>query len=311
MRVAVFRGPRPGVPWARVAGTDDDGVGFGIEARALPWGTAAVAPGFDLAGLGARIIRPGRCLDVAGRRAVLAVQAAHVAFDERTHPDFFTGFRVAGIELAHHPEFVAGAAVDQQDLAGLAVLDQGRRAGHGVAGGVIAELLLPDDLAGVLVQGDQLGVEGAEVDLVAEDRCTAVDHVTARANVVRQAVVVGPQALAGLGIEGEDPRVGAGDVDDAVVDDRLRLLSTLLLVAERVRPGRGQLEHVLVVDRRQWAPALGVGAHAVLQHVVGGLVVVGDVFPGHGLSLAGRGHGQGADQQHGLHGQRQRRESGG
>ncbi|MGV8719927.1 PQQ-dependent dehydrogenase, methanol/ethanol family, partial [Pseudomonas aeruginosa] len=27
--------------------------------------------------------------------------------------------------------------------------------------------------------------------------------------------------------------------------------------------------------------ALGVGAHAVLQHVAGGLVVVGDVLPGH------------------------------
>ncbi|MNH04378.1 hypothetical protein D3C79_636720 [compost metagenome] len=99
-------------------------------------------------------------------------------------------------------------------------------------------------------------------------------------------MVVGPQAFAGLGIEGEYPRVRAGDVDHAIADDGLGFLAALLLVAEGVGPGRGQLEHVLVIDLGQRAPALGIGAHAVLQHVLGGQVVIGDVFPGD--VLAGR-----------------------
>ncbi len=158
---------------------------------------------------------------------------------------------------------------------------------------MIGELLLPHHLAGVLVQRHHRGVEGAEEHLVAIDRGAAVDHVAARADVVGQAVVVGPQALAGLRIEGEQPRVGGGHVDHAVADDGLGLLAALFLVAEGVRPGRGQLEHVVGVDLLERAPALGVGAHAVLQHVAGGLVVVGDVLPGHILGQRGASAAQG------------------
>lgn len=141
--------------------------------------------------------------------------------------------------------------MDQQHLAAGLVFDQHRGAGHGVAGAVVAELLVPHDFASVLVEGDEPRVQGAEVDLVAEDGRPAVDHVAARANVVGQAVVVGPQAFAGLGIEGKHPRVRAGDVDHAVADDSLGFLAALLLVAEGVRPGRSQLEHVLVIDLGQ------------------------------------------------------------
>ncbi len=155
-----------------------------------------------------------------------------MAFDERAHPDFFTRVRVAGEQLPDHTEFVTGTAVDQQDLATGLVLDQHRGAGHGVAAGVVAELLVPHHLAGVFIQGDHPRVEGAEVDLVAIDGCAAIDHVAARANVVRQSVVVGPQALAGLGVEGEHPRVRAGDVHHAVADDGLGFLAALFLVAE-------------------------------------------------------------------------------
>ncbi|MNF75453.1 hypothetical protein D3C84_575180 [compost metagenome] len=208
--------------------------------------------------------------------------------------------------------------MDQQHLAAGLVLDQHRSAGHGVAGGVVAELLVPHHFAGVLVQGDQSRVEGAEVDLVAIDGGPAIDHVAARTNVVRQAMVVGPQALAGLGIEGEYPRVRTGDVHHAVTDDGLGFLAALLLIAEGVGPGRRQLEHVLVIDLGQRAPALGVGAHAVLQNVLGGQVIVGNVFPAHvvrrcgrrGCSLAGSAQGQAAHQQKGLHGEGQRGKGG-
>ncbi len=233
-----------------------------------------------------------------------------MAFHERAHPHFFTGVGVAGKQLADHAEFIAGAAVDQQHLAADLVFDQHRGAGHGVAGGVVAEFLVPHHFAGVFVEGDQARVEGAEVDLVAEDRRAAVDHVTARANVVGQAVVVGPQALAGLCIQGEHAGVGTGDVHHAVADDGLGLLAALFLVAKGIGPGRGEFEHVLVVDLGQWAPALGVGAHAVLQHVLGGQVVVGNVFPGDVACRFGRlggcegcsTEGQAAHQHKGLHG---------
>ncbi len=291
VRVAAVAGACPAVPRCRVAGADDDGVGFGIETGALPRRAATLAPGFLLAGRVVGVIRPAGGFHVAGRGAVLAIETAHVAFDERAHPDFLAAVGVAGEQAADHAELVTGAAVDQQYLAGLLVLHEGRGAGHGVAGGVIAELLVPHHLAGVLVQRHDARVEGAEVDLVAIDGGATVDHVAARADVVGQAVAVGPQALAGLGVQGEYPRVGAGHVDHAVVDDGLGLLAALLLVTEGVAPGRGQLEHVVGVHLGQRAPALGVGAHAVLQHVAGGAVVVGDVVPGDRLgqcSLAQR-----------------------
>src|SRR3546814_3331737 len=90
---------------------------------------------------------------------------------------------------------------------------------------------------------------------------------------------VTPQALAGLGIEGEDARIGAGHVDHAVMDDGLGFLAALFLVTEGERPGRGQLEYVVFIDLCQRTPALRTGAHAVLQDILGGQVIVGDVFP--------------------------------
>src|SRR5690606_22131730 len=93
-RVAVLGGPRPAIPRRGVAGTNDDGIGFRVEARTLPGRTATLAPGFDLAGGGVRIVRPGRRLDITGGRAVLAVQMAHVAFDEGPHPDFLAGIGI-------------------------------------------------------------------------------------------------------------------------------------------------------------------------------------------------------------------------
>ncbi len=229
-----------------------------------------------------------------------------MALDEGAHPDFFAGIRVAGEQLADDAEFVTGAAVHQQHLAGLGIFDQCRCAGHGVAGAVIAELLVPDDLAGVLVQRHDTGVEGAEVDLVAIDGRAAVDHVAARADVIGQAMGVAPQALAGLGIEGEDARVGAGHVDHAVMDDGLGLLAALLLVAEGERPSRGQFEYVALVDLRQRAPALCIGAHAVLQDVLGGQMILGDVFPADRLGLDGSGQRQAASQRQALHSEGER-----
>src|SRR5690606_35483321 len=223
--------------------------------------------------------------DVASGRAFLAVQAAHVAVDEGPDPDFLTGVRITGEELADDAEFVSGAAVNQQNFAGFAVFYDGRCAGHGVASGVVAEFLLPHHLAGVLVQCHHAGIEGADVDLVAVDCGATVDHVAARTDVVGQAVRIAPQALAGTRIQSEHSGVGAGHVDHAVVNDGLGFLTALFFVTEREGPGRGQFENVVLVYLGQRAPALGVGAKPVLQDVFSGDVVIGDVFPGDVLGL--------------------------
>src|SRR5690606_801193 len=194
-------------------GTDDDGIGFRVEARALPGRTTTLAPGLNLAGGGVRAVGPGGRLDAAGGRADLAVQATDVTFDEGPHPDFLASSGITGKQLADHAELVTGGAVDQQRLAGLLILDDGRCPGHGVTGTVITELLPPDHLAGVLVQRHDPGIQRAEEYVVAIDRSTAVDHVAAGPNIIRQAMGVAPQTLPGLGIQGEHPRIRTGDID--------------------------------------------------------------------------------------------------
>jgi hypothetical protein len=146
------------------------------------------------------------CLRVAGRRAVLAVQATHVAFHHRAGPDFLAGICVAGEQVADDAEFVTRGTMHQQHFAALLVLDDEGRASHRVADLVVAPFLRPDHLAGVLVEGHDAGVQGAEEDLVAVDGGAAVHHVAAGTDVVRQASFVFPQALAGSGFD----RINAG-----------------------------------------------------------------------------------------------------
>src|SRR5690606_12648397 len=146
----VARRARPGVPRRGVAGTDDDGVRFGIIACRLPGRTAAVAPCFDLASVG--IVGPAWRGRIAGDRAFGPGQRTLVPFDKGPHPDFLARVDIAGIKLAHHAEFVARAAMDQHDAPGLFILHDGRSAGHRIADLVVLELLTPDHFPGVLVQ---------------------------------------------------------------------------------------------------------------------------------------------------------------
>ncbi|UWN51716.1 hypothetical protein ASALC70_03949 [Alcanivorax sp. ALC70] len=264
----------------------------------MPGGAAALAPGFHLAGFGVRIVRPGRRPRVAAGGAFLAVEPAHVPFHEGPHPDFLAGVRVAGEQTAHHAEFIPGGAVDQQHLAGLLILHDGGRPGHGVAHLVVGELLAPRHPACVLVERHDAGVQGAEEDLVAVDGGTPVDHVAAGPDVVRQPVAVVPEFLAGARVDGEHPGIGTGHVDHAVVNQGLGLLATLLLIAERERPGRRQHAHVVRVDVGQGAVALGLHAQAVHQHVVGGFRVVEYVLPG---NVLGQGAATGTQTQQGRH----------
>src|SRR5690554_7248814 len=101
----------PGIPGGRVAGTDDDGIGFRVKTGALPGRSAAVAPGFYLTGRAVGVIRPAGSPGVAGGGAFLAVEAPVMAFNEGTHPDFLTGVRIPGEEFAHHTELGTASRV--------------------------------------------------------------------------------------------------------------------------------------------------------------------------------------------------------
>src|SRR5574343_272814 len=135
------------VPRSRVAGTCEDQVGFRIVGSAVPGGSAASLPQVTLtSGVG------GAGNAVVGLVASGVELVAHVTFNGRTGPQQLAGQRVAGVDAADDTELTTGNAGDQ-----LAIGDD-RSGGGRVAGSVVFQLFLPDNLAGVLVESDQLSV---------------------------------------------------------------------------------------------------------------------------------------------------------
>ncbi|MNG96424.1 hypothetical protein D3C79_554900 [compost metagenome] len=269
------------VPRCRVAGAEQDQVGFRVVVTAQPGRSAAGLP--QVAGPGLARLAAGNA--VLDRLAVL-VHVAHVPFHGRAHPQQLAVFRVVGLDLAHHAKLAAGNAGDQL------AIDDHRRGTDGVAFFVVGDLLAPDHLAGVLVQGHQLGVQRAEEHQVAVQRDAAVDHVAAGADVIRQTCIVLPQFLAGAGIHGEHPRVGAGQVHHPVLDQRLGLLAALLLTAEGKRPDRPQVLDVVGIEQVQRAVALALHAQAIGHDLLRVLRVLEDFFiADSGVSRAGKQHG--------------------
>ncbi|MNS68557.1 hypothetical protein D3C72_1018410 [compost metagenome] len=269
------------VPRCRVAGAEQDQVGFRVVVAAQPRCRTAGLP--QVAGPGLACLAAGNA--VFDRLAVL-VHVAHVPFHGRAHPQQFAVFRVVGLDLAHHAKLAAGNAGDQ-----LAVDDHWRGA-DGVAFLVVGHLLAPYHLASVLVQRHQLGIEGAEEHQVAVQRHAAVDHVAARADVIGQARIVLPQLLAGTGVHGEHPRVGAGQVHHPVLDQRLGLLAALLLTTERKRPDRPQVLDVVGIEQVQRAVALALHAQAIGHDLLRVLRVLENFFiADSGVGCTGKQHG--------------------
>ena len=73
-----------------------------------------------------------------------------------------------------------------------------------------------------------------------------------------------PDLLAGLGVD-RHRGVVVGDVDDALVYDRLRFLAAI--VGEAVIPHRNEILDVVLVDLRQRTEPLQIIAHAVIENV--------------------------------------------
>src|SRR5690554_2620634 len=200
-RVATWRCALPGIPRGRVARTDNDGVGFNVKACTLPRGTAALAPSLNFTRFGIGIVWPARGTWVARRCALLAIQAAVVTFNEWPHPDFFAGFRVAGIELTYYAEFITGRSVNQHDFSGFLIFYQSRGARHGVTRFVITKLHTPGHFTGFFVQGYDARIQGAEENFVAKNGRTTVNNVAAWANSLRQTVGIFPEPLSAFCIQ--------------------------------------------------------------------------------------------------------------
>ena len=153
---------------------------------------------------------------------------------------------------------------------------------------MVGDFLAPHHFAGVFVQGHQLGVEGAEEHQVAVQRHAAVDHVTARADVIGQTRIVLPELLAGACVHREHPRVGPGEVHHPVLDHRLRLLAALFLAAKGERPDRAQVLDVVHIQGIERAIALALDAQTVGDDLPGVFRVLENLLIGHGRhGLAG------------------------
>ena len=88
-----------------------------------------------------------------------------------------------------------------------------------------------------------------------------------------------PDLLAGLGIDRHRGGVG-GDVDHALVDDRLRFLASV--VGETVVPHRNEVLDVVLVDLSQRAEPLQIIAHSVIENVRGVGRALDQLFAGLG-----------------------------
>ena len=121
-----------------------------------------------------------------------------------------------GVERLHESADSVFAAVRaDEDLP----VDRG--GGHRLAVPLLGvrDLRLPEHLAGLVVERDQLGVEGPEEELVAQHRHAAVVGPAAIGGYRSHRVLVVPELLPGGGVDRVDVIVGSGDVHDAVDDD--------------------------------------------------------------------------------------------
>ena len=172
-------------------------------------------------------------------------------------PTQFARGDVVGIEEASDAELAAGDTDDGH------VLDDQRHGRGAETLRVVGDRLLPNDLPGQAVEGDELRIEGRHQDEVAGDCCPPVHRTAAKAQVVGLLVVVAPVDLAGGRVECEYAVVGRRHVHDAVVHGRRDF--ELLGGPGRECPGHLETGGVLgrdVVDGRM--PVVGVVA-AVVQ----------------------------------------------
>ena len=216
-------------------------------------------------------------------RGVLRRPDADGALGNRVEaPDQLAVLGVIGLDEA--ADAVLAAVGADQDFA----IRRGRRHRLAVALLGIADLLLPDDGAGLGVERDELGVEGADIDPVLVDGDAAVVRAAAEGRDRAELRLEVPDLLTRLGVERVHVAVGRGDVHDAVNNDRGRLKRLLHLCRED--PGRMQMPNVAAVDLRVRVETsllvIAVGMKKIRPILVG----VGELLLRDRRDRRGRGH---------------------
>ena len=179
----------------------------------------------------------------------------------------FAGFRVPAVDETANAELRARDAGDQH------VVGDQRRDRHGITFLPLGRLLVPDLLAGLHVERDDMRVERGAVELAVENRGALVGNTaTHDARRLRHPVDRRfPDLLAGADVD-RHRRLGVGDIHHPVEHQRLRLLAPWIVEAEV--PDRHQAFDRRLVDLFERAIAVKAIAHAIGQHVVGVLAVV-------------------------------------
>src|SRR5207237_26930 len=142
------------------------------------------------------------------------------------------------------PELRAGNARDDN-----AVRDE-RSHGHRIAFLDVGRFLTPQFLAGLHVECNDVGVERGAEKLAVVNRTTAIDNAaTDDARRLCRVLDLGlPDLFAGFGVNSHRSVV-VGDIDDALVHQRLRLRASV--ICEAVVPHRHQVLYVILVDLRK------------------------------------------------------------
>ena len=200
-------------------------------------------------------------------------------------PRLVAGLAGAGDGVAA-PQLLAGGGVPAVEEAAGGRLapghprDEDPVGDHGGARRVVAlrpvgELLVPQLLAGLHVEGEDVVVDGDPEEPALVDHRAAPVEAAAPASPLLEDDRGAPDLPPRLEVDGERPASVDG-VEDPVVDGRRRELARLVHQA-RAPDGHEPVD-VRLVDLVEGAVALAVVPHAVDEHVLGGPRVVDQVF---------------------------------
>src|SRR6516164_6415300 len=154
--------------------------GVGIEIVARPHVTIEVRPwipDWPVENIAGRIVGPS---DPGGPTPILvgfSAPAVRPRLAGRRYrvglPNLLAGIGIAGGDVPSYPIFGPRSADD--DLA----VKRHRHKGQTFSICIVADLLVPDDFAGVIVQSDKMGIQGRKIDLILVQGDATVNDITA------------------------------------------------------------------------------------------------------------------------------------
>ena len=261
------------VPRRAVADADIKQIELGIVRHRVPDGAAAAERPPLAAPRGGGHLHRG-VLEAVGRIAGHGIEA----------PCELAGVGVVGRDVAAHAEL--GAAVADQHLA----FDDARRAGDRVRLRAVDGVDVPELLSRGRIERDQPAVERADEDLAFPQRDAAIDDVAASVDgpFAGHFGIVGPQRLARRRVEGVDFAPRGRDVENAVRDQRRRLLAaTRVEVGEPREPELADGFPVDLFERAETLLAVGSPVRQPLSRLGVGSDQASGVHRG-GLRCRGR-----------------------